>query len=110
MYASDEQNQDNNVFVSTDPTATVQGVGYLPPFPTGLGLALNTKEWELESWAVFADLTWHFTDKLDVIVGARYTDDEVELERQDFGIGPGPGCTDGPPCFENFPRPTAQGK
>ena len=89
MYASDEQNQDNDVAVSTNPTATIDGVGILPPFPTGLGLARNSKEWELESWAVFGDLTWHATDRLDLIVGARYTDDEVELNRKDFVIAPG---------------------
>ncbi len=113
MYASDEQNQDNNVAVSTQPTATVDGVGILPPFPTGLGLALNRKEWELESWAVFGDVTWHATDRLDLIVGARYTDDEVELNRKDFGIAPG---INGDPdedffgSFGNFERPPSGGK
>jgi iron complex outermembrane receptor protein len=110
MYASDEQKQDNNVAVSSQPTATFGGVGILPPFPVGLGLALNSKKWELESWAVFGDFTWHYNDKLDLIVGARYTDDEVTLDRQDFGIGPGPGCDGSPPCFENFARPPAAGK
>jgi len=113
MYASDEQNQDNNVAVSTSPTATIDGVGILPPFPEGLGLALNRKEWELESWAVFADLTWHATDRLDLIVGARYTDDEVELNRQDFGIAPGVAGDPGEDFWAswgNFPRPPAGGK
>ena len=121
MYASDEQKQDNNVAVSTQPTATINGVGVLPPFPVGLGLALNSKKWELESWAVFADFTWHYSDKLDLIVGARYTDDEVKLSRQDFGIGPtccfpgSPGFPGGPgfdffQSFENSARPPASGK
>ncbi|MEM8661353.1 MAG: TonB-dependent receptor [Pseudomonadota bacterium] len=109
MYASDEQKQDNDVAVSTSPTATLDGVGWLPPFPEGLGLSLNQKKWELESWAVFADFTWHATDRLDLVVGARYTDDEVKNAVQGNSIGPAPGCTDGPPCFTNFPNPPASG-
>ena len=111
MYASDEQNQDNNVAVASQPLATANGQGpILPPFPEGLGLALNTKKWELESWAVFGDLTWHATDRLDLIVGARYTDDEVKNNLSAFGLAPGPDCTDGPPCFVNVPREPASGK
>ena len=109
MYASDEQKQDNNIAVSTQPTATVDGVGWLPPFPEGLGLARNKKKWELESWAVFADYTWHATDKLDLVVGARYTDDEVKNDLQGNGIGPAPGCPGAPPCFTNYPNPPASG-
>jgi iron complex outermembrane receptor protein len=113
MYASDEQNQDNDVAVSTQPTATIDGVGILPPFPTGLGLARNTKKWELESWAVFADFTWHTTDRLDLIVGARYTDDEVKNNLLGQGFAPG---INGDPdedffgSFGNFLRDPASGK
>lgn len=113
MYSHDEQKQDNNVAVSSQATATINGVGWLPPFPEGLGLALNSKKWELESWAVFADFTWHFGDKLDLIVGARYSDDEVTNELTSYGIAPG---INGDPddnffgSFGNFSRPTASGK
>lgn len=31
---------------------------------------------ETESWSVFADLTWNFTDKLSLAVGGRYTEDK----------------------------------
>jgi len=31
---------------------------------------------ETESWSVFADLTWNFTDKLALAVGGRYTEDK----------------------------------
>lgn len=121
MYAKDEQDQENNVFVSSNPTGTINGTGILPPFPEGLGLALNSKEWELESWAVFADLTFHLTDRLDVVVGARYTDDEVTQSRTDYGIGPtccfpgSPGYPGGPgfeffQSWENFERPSSSGK
>ena len=57
-------------------------------FPEGLGLARNTKNFEVESIAVFADATWHVTDSLDLIAGARYTSDDVLNERTSFGIAP----------------------
>lgn len=105
MYAKDKQEQDNNVAISSQPTATVGGVGWLPPFPEGLGLALNSKNWEVESIAIFADLTYRVTDNLDLIIGGRYTEDDVTNEVAAFGIGPGPDCVDGPPCFVNSARP-----
>lgn len=118
MYASDEQKQQNDVAVGSNPTGTIGGVGIFPPFQEGLGLLRNDKKWELESWAAFGDLTWHFGEKLDVIVGARYTDDEVTLDRNTIGAGPtccfpgSPGY-EGPPGFdffqswENYQRPSS---
>ncbi len=125
LYAKDEQEQDNNVAVSSDPLAlndpnasppgfpggSVPIPGFFfPGFPTGLGLALNHKNFELESLAVFADATWHVTDQLELIAGARYTNDDVLNERLAFGIRP-----DNPPAgppdpaffqsFINYPRP-----
>ena len=120
LYAEDQQEQDNNVAVASDSTALNDPGGplgggsnpvpgfFFPSFPTGLGLALNHKNFELESIAVFADATWHVTDQLDLIAGARYTSDDVTNERLAFGIQP--TCFD---CdlqgffasFENYPRP-----
>ena len=79
----------------------INGVGFLPPFPEGLGLARNTKNFEVESLAVFADATWHVTDSLDLIAGARYTQDDVLNERTSFGIAP--SCNCGPPDPAFFP-------
>ena len=101
LYAEDQQEQFNDVAVSSDPTATFNGVGFLPPFPEGLGLARNTKNFEVESLAVFADATWHVTDSLDLIAGARYTQDDVLNERTSFGIAP--TCNCGPPDPGFFP-------
>jgi iron complex outermembrane receptor protein len=109
MYASDEQKQDNNIAVSTQPTGTVDGVGFLPPFPVGLALVDNKKKWELESWAVFGDYTWHATEKWDLVVGARYTDDQVDNNLQGSGTGPGPGCSGAPPCWVSTANPPAKG-
>lgn len=112
MFSEDEQNQFNNVAVSTNATATINGVGFLPPFPDGLGLARNTKEFKVESFAAFADLTWHVSERADVFVGARFTDDKVTNGRVAFGIAP--SCNCGPPdprffpSFINFARPEAK--
>jgi iron complex outermembrane receptor protein len=129
MYAEDDQEQDNNVHISTDPTAlwdvdgnpatTADQFGFLPPFPEGLGLALNHKNFEVTQMAAFADLTFHLTDDLDIIAGGRFTFDEVLNENQSFGIAPSCDFTDpacfgptgpGPdffPSFVNFARPFA---
>lgn len=116
LYARDDQEQDNNVAISTQATATINGVGWLPPFPDRLGLALNKKNWEVKSLAVFADYTWHVNDQWDLTAGARYTDDKVTNELQAFGTGPtccfpgSPGFPGGPgfeffQSFANFARP-----
>lgn len=114
LYAHDQQEQFNNIAVSSDPTATFQGVGFLPPFPTGLGMSRNTKNFEVDSIAVFADATFHATDRLDLVVGGRYTSDEVLNERTAFGIAPSCGCGPSDPAFfssfVNFARPEARGK
>ncbi len=128
MYAQDDQEQDNNVAISTNPTALwdVDGnpatpadqFGFLPPFPFGLGLALNHKNFEVKQLAAFGDITFHLTDNLDILAGGRFTHDDVTNEVESFGIAPGCDFTDlacfdpatgpGPlffPSFVNFPRP-----
>jgi len=88
LYADDEQKQDNNVAVSSQPTGTLNGAGWLPPFPEGLGLARNNKLWAVESIAAFADVTVQATDRVSLIVGGRYTRDEVTNHLAGFGIAP----------------------
>ena len=94
LYARDRQRQDNYVAVSSDPTGTINGIGFLPPFPTELGLFLNDKGFDVDSAALFTDLTFHVGDALDVFVGGRYTHDDVENTIRSFGIAPGPGAPD----------------
>jgi iron complex outermembrane receptor protein len=101
LYASDEQTQENNVAIATQATATLGGVGWLPPFPDGLGLALNSKKFEVQSLAVFADYTWHASDRWDVTFGGRYTSDDVDNALTAFAIGPGPTCD--PACLAAGP-------
>lgn len=106
LYAEDEQEQDNSVEVSTQPTAFFGGVGVLPPFPEGLGLARNSKNFEVESFALFADYTARLTDNWEFTFGARYTKDKVLNELSGFGTRPDGG---GPPTFINFARDPASG-
>ena len=110
LYASDDQEQENAVAVSSSPTATIDGIGFLPPFPPGLGLALNQKNFEVESLAIFGDLTWSPSDRWDITVGARFTNDDVTNEVQAFGIAPfvNPAPEgDFFGSFGNVPRPLA---
>ena len=45
-----------------------------------------------DSYAVFANVTYHLTDKLEVNGGIRYTDDEKRLDNSDTNIGGGSAC------------------
>ena len=117
MVSRDDQDQRNNVAVSSRPTDTIAGVGFLPPFPQGLGLALNTKSFEIDGLAVFGDLTFHATDRLDFVLGGRFSRDEVTNFVQSNGIQPGPNSCPPPVdivCFFqgfiNAPRPAASGE
>ncbi|ARN73103.1 TonB-dependent receptor [Oceanicoccus sagamiensis] len=56
------------------------------PYYNGL-LETNDTDGEYNGWAVYADMTYQITEKLDVSVGARYTYDEKEAETEIFGLG-----------------------
>lgn len=102
LYAEDEQDQINRITVGTEPTADLDPdpntvVGIFPPFPTGLCLQCNKKNFEVQSVAAFADLTWHATDRFDVGVGGRLTRDKVTDGRSDVTSLAG-----APPDFPGF--------
>ena len=103
FYAEDDQDQQNNVHVGpgAENGHTIGGVGLLPPFPPGLGLLRNIKNFEVQNIALFGDLTWHVNDQLELIVGARYTHDTVRNDLQAYSIAP--TCTPGtvPACDVN---------
>lgn len=105
MYAKDDQEQDNLVAISTNATHTINGIGWLPPFPEDLGLAFNSKNFEIENKSVFADMTFHMTDSLDIIAGGRFSWDQVDKGLAAQGLVPGPM---GPPSFTNAPRPVSE--
>ena len=111
MYSKDEQDQNNLVAVSTNATATLNGVGWLPPFPEDLGLAFNRKGYDVEEQALFGDMTFHMTESLDLIAGGRFTRSQVERELASNGIRPTTDFSMGAFHFfqtwANYPRPVA---
>ena len=111
MYSKDEQDQNNLVAVSTNATATLNGVGWLPPFPEDLGLAFNRKGYDVEEQALFGDMTFHLTESLDLIAGGRFTRSQVERELASNGIRPTTDFSMGAFHFfqtwANYPRPVA---
>ncbi len=113
MYSKDEQDQNNLVAVSTNATHSLNGVGWLPPFPEDLGLAFNHKGYEVEEQAIFGDITFHMTESLDIIAGGRFTRSQVERELAANRIGPTTDFSMGAFHFfqtwTNFPRPVATG-
>ena len=86
MYARDEKEINSNVQLGT--TTVVNGVdhaaiGSLPPtflndiFGRPFCLACSTDGFELTSFAVFTDVTYHVSDRFDLTLGGRYTSDDV---------------------------------
>ncbi len=69
-------------------------VNFLGPFDPGIAnlFMLNSTATLLEAdnsaWAVFSQVEWSFTDNWRVTAGARYTDEERELERTRYAIVP----------------------
>ncbi len=78
-YHMENARQNSRVTTTTDAiNLFAVNVGLpIPPLPTGL-FWQETKG-EFASISAFSDLTWHFTDKLDVTTELRYTRDEKEF-------------------------------
>ncbi len=45
-----------------------------------------------DTYAIFTNDTYHVTDKLELNLGVRYTDDEKVLNTNSFNVGGGAGC------------------
>ncbi|MDJ0926889.1 MAG: TonB-dependent receptor [Gammaproteobacteria bacterium] len=89
LYSQDDQEQSN--FVNTGPgLSPPHTIGSymvaLPPWPAGLGLGFNEKNFEVESIAAFIDANIFVTDRLDLIAGVRYTHDEVDTDLLGYGL------------------------
>jgi iron complex outermembrane receptor protein len=50
----------------------------------------STVDFFRESWSVFGQLTYHLTDTVRITGGARYTEDELELNNYGFPVLPEP--------------------
>jgi len=55
--------------------------GLLPPgtIVDGQGVTSDKYQQDNSSWALFTHNTWHATDRLDVTLGVRYTDEDKDL-------------------------------
>ncbi|TGD75783.1 TonB-dependent receptor [Mangrovimicrobium sediminis] len=109
IYENEQFSQEFQFLYNTDRFNLVSGVYYLDADATtdfdvvlgNLGVtAFTGGKVNTESWSVFADLTWNFTEKLSVAVGGRYTDDQrsADVFRATYlGIGsPFFGVADAP--------------
>lgn len=80
----------------------------LAPLPPGFILFNDQINLETESWAVFADVTWHVNDRLDLTVGGRYSEDEIRRQQTAINFGAPRDFGTGKVSFSDFsPRFTA---
>jgi iron complex outermembrane receptor protein len=88
LYAKDEQEQFNSITAGTQGSytnpVTGEEIGLLPPIPAGFRINENNLSFETESLALFADYTWHVSDRLSLSVGGRYSRDEIS--NRSFGV------------------------
>jgi iron complex outermembrane receptor protein len=55
------------------------GVGFAPPRPLPHDISIQNNE--TKSWSLFADATWSITDRFDLTLGARYTDEKKDIRQ-----------------------------
>ncbi len=80
----------------------------LAPLPPGFILFNDQIAIDTDSWAIFADATWHVNDKLDLTVGGRYSEDEVKRQQTAINFGAPRDFGTGKVSFNDFsPRFTA---
>ena len=123
LVSRDKQEQRNGVQTGVNASADLDppnGLIVLPGFPPNLGLGQNRKRFEVESAALFADVSFRLGARWELITGARFTQDKVEHALDAFGLRPtccfpfSPGFP-GPPgpdffaSFVNVVNPPARG-
>ena len=102
MYAEDKIDRQNGTqlglsfpdtwFIDAAQTITAQAVPEVARGASGACVGCSKKTFDTESVAVFADSTWHFTEKLDLTFGFRFTHDEITNGLFNARTG-GPGGT-----------------
>lgn len=70
LYAKDEGESAQDTFIGDDAADDFF-------VPGGTFLEFLDGSGEVESWAVFADATWHVSDRLDLTAGIRYSQDDI---------------------------------
>ena len=81
LFYMDDEKEDYSLYGDI-----ATGYRTLPP---GSKLYFYSPDYSTESFSAFLDFTWSVTERLRVIAGVRYVDDEVELEQEaSISIGP----------------------
>ncbi|MBM68655.1 MAG: TonB-dependent receptor [Haliea sp.] len=92
VFYFQEEAEARNVLGVLQPVAN--GVVIPTPFDAIFGSGVNSTDTDNSSWAVFAEGTFHATEKLDVTVGIRRTEDDREIELIDISATSGGGSLD----------------
>ena len=97
LYAEDEIDRQNGVQTAGQgllnvPCDDMCGGLVFPLLSAGIFFGGAKDVFESESVAVFADGTWHATEKLDLTFGFRYTNDEITNRISNPRQGRGPGA------------------
>ncbi|MCZ8130558.1 MAG: TonB-dependent receptor [Steroidobacteraceae bacterium] len=75
--------------------------------PAGVEVTGTNSDTTNEYWAVFAQATWHFTDSLNLILGGRYSTEDVRTVGQSRSNGAVTGTNNRSSSFNDFsPRAT----
>jgi iron complex outermembrane receptor protein len=91
-------------YMNEDGSQTYSGDLVIPGPVTIFDFTENVEN-ETDSYAVFAEGTWHFTDRFSVVAGARWTNDEKEYEN----VCAGTTCVGGPVSLdEDFDEVTGK--
>jgi len=74
-----------------DQTVERQFIRSFEIVPGSPGEGIADFEADTENWAVFGEATWNITDELRLLLGARYTEDDLQFEfgriREGFPVG-----------------------
>ncbi len=107
FYADDEITQFNSIQAGddgsyTDPN-TGEEIGLLPPIPGGFRINENNRVFQTESMAAFGEVVWHLSDALDLTLGGRYTEDDIDNKSFDtVGFEDPVPDSRGSSSFDNF--------
>ena len=89
LFYFQEEAEARNVLGVLQPVAN--GVVIPTPLDAVFGSGVNSTDTDNSSWAVFAEGTFHATEKLDVTLGLRRTEDDREIDLVDISATSGGG-------------------
>ena len=80
-YAEDKYDRTNQIQRMPDDAPSGTAVGFINS---------NIRSFNYDSFAAYVDVTWHRSEKLDLTLGGRYSQDEVFASEIDLNRGPMP--------------------